>query len=138
MGFLSPSLDEFHFSSCSRIPLSQGSSRKYMYVCARNARRPHIMNTFISTTVANATCYKLTIESTEIIRTHELSYAAYSAHPICLSHTQGMWFSRECTGLPSMDCLTTSMDCRQGRTRDANALRKSHDHLSTYRVECLQ
>ena len=74
---------------------------------------------------------KFTIESTEVTHTHELSYAAYSAHPICLSHMQGICARRACNVRVPMDTIGATCIV------DANVLGKSHDHLSTYRTDPL-
>ena len=70
-------------------------------------------------------------ESTEVTYTHELTYAAHSAQPICLSHMQGICARRACNVRVPMD--TIGATC----TVDANMLGKSHDHLSTYRTHAL-
>ena len=106
----------------------------YMYICTKEAT--HQEYVYLDTVYSQ--CNLLPSSRSSRLRshiyTHELSYAAYSAHTICISHMQGIWLWRDCTSPTHMHGMHCSI---QACTVDANALRKSHDNLSTYHVDCL-
>ena len=103
----------------------------YMYICTKEAT--HQEYVYLDTVYSQ--CNLLPSSRSSRLRshiyTHELSYAAYSAHTICISHMQGICARRACNVRVPMDAIGATC------TVDANMLGKSHDHLSTYRTHAL-